>query len=35
MRAGAFGGMRIGRGNGSTRKKTAPVLFGPPLIPHE
>jgi hypothetical protein len=24
---GAFGGMRIGKGNGSTRRKPAPVLL--------
>jgi hypothetical protein len=30
---GEIGGM-IGRGNRSTRKKTAPVLLCPPQIPH-
>jgi hypothetical protein len=32
---GAIGGMRIGRGNRSTRRKTAPVQLCPPQIPHE
>jgi hypothetical protein len=32
---GAFGGMRIGRGNRSTRKKPAPVPLCPPQIPHD
>jgi hypothetical protein len=32
---GAFGGMRIGRGNRSTRRKPAPVPFCPPQIPHD
>jgi hypothetical protein len=32
---GAVGGMRIGRGNGSTRRKPAPVPLGPPQIPHD
>jgi hypothetical protein len=32
---GAVGGMRIGRGNGSTRRKPAPVPFCPPQIPHD
>jgi hypothetical protein len=30
---GAAGGMRIGRRNGSTRRKPAPVPFCPPQIP--
>jgi hypothetical protein len=32
---GAVGGMRIGMGNRSTRKKFAPVPFCPPQIPHD
>jgi hypothetical protein len=32
---GAIGGMRIGRGNRSTRRKFAPVLLCPPQIPHD
>jgi hypothetical protein len=32
---GAVGGMRIGRGNRSTRKKPAPVLLSSPQIPHD
>jgi hypothetical protein len=32
---GTVGGMIIGRGNGSTRKKPAPVLLCPPQIPHD
>jgi hypothetical protein len=32
---GAIGGMKIGRGNQSTRRKPAPVLLGPPQIPHD
>jgi hypothetical protein len=32
---GAVGGMRIGRGNRSTRRKPAPVLLCPPQIPHD
>jgi hypothetical protein len=32
---GAVGGMRIGRGNRSTRKKPAPVSLCPPQIPHD
>jgi hypothetical protein len=32
---GAVGGMRIGRGNRSTRKKPAPVPLCPPQIPHD
>jgi hypothetical protein len=31
---GAVGEMRLGRGNRSTRKKPAPVLLGPPQLPH-
>jgi hypothetical protein len=31
---GAVGGMRIGKGNRSTRRKTAPVPFCPLKIPH-
>jgi hypothetical protein len=30
---GVNGGMRIGRGNRSTRRKTAPVPLFPPQIP--
>jgi hypothetical protein len=30
---GEFGGMKIGRGNGSTRRKAAPALLCPPQIP--
>jgi hypothetical protein len=30
---GAIGGMKIGRGNRSTRKKRAPVPLCPPQIP--
>jgi hypothetical protein len=32
---GAVGGMRIGRGNRSTRKKPAPVPLCPPQIPYD
>jgi hypothetical protein len=32
---GAIGGMRIGRGNRSTRRKPAPVPLFPPQIPHD
>jgi hypothetical protein len=32
---GAVGGMKIGRGNGSTRRKPAPEPLCPPQIPHE
>jgi hypothetical protein len=32
---GAVGGMRIGRGNRSTRRKPAPVPLRPPQIPHD
>jgi hypothetical protein len=31
---GATGGMKIGRGNRSTRRKAAPAPFCPPQIPH-
>jgi hypothetical protein len=31
---GVVGGMRIGRGNRSTRRKSAPVTLCPPQIPH-
>jgi hypothetical protein len=30
---GAIGGMKIGRGNRSTRRKPAPASFCPPQIP--
>jgi hypothetical protein len=32
---GAVGGMRIGRGNRSARRKPAPVPLCPPQIPHD
>jgi hypothetical protein len=32
---GAIGGMKIGRGNRSTRRKPAPVSLCPPQIPHD
>jgi hypothetical protein len=32
---GAVGGMRIDRGNRSTRRKLAPVPLCPPQIPHD
>jgi hypothetical protein len=32
---GAVGGMRIGRGNGSTRRKPATVQLFPPQIPYD
>jgi hypothetical protein len=32
---GAFGGMRIDRGNQSTRRKPAPVPICPPQNPHD
>jgi hypothetical protein len=32
---GATDGMKIGRGNRSTRRKPAPVSFCPPEIPHD
>jgi hypothetical protein len=31
----AVGGMNIGRGNRSTRRKPAPTPFCPPKIPHD
>jgi hypothetical protein len=31
---GEIGGMRIGRGNRSTRRKLAPTPFCPPEIPY-
>jgi hypothetical protein len=31
---GAISGMKIGRGNRTTRRKPAPVPFCPPQIPH-
>jgi hypothetical protein len=31
---GEIGGMKIGRGNRSTRRKPAPTPLGPPQIPH-
>jgi hypothetical protein len=31
----AVGGMRIGKGNRSTRRKPAPVPLCPPQIPHD
>jgi hypothetical protein len=31
---GAVVGIRFGRGNGSTKRKLAPVPFCPPRIPH-
>jgi hypothetical protein len=31
---GEFGGMMIGKRNQSTRRKSGPVPFCPPLIPH-
>jgi hypothetical protein len=31
----AVGGMRIGRGNRSTRRKPAPMPLGPPQLPHD
>jgi hypothetical protein len=31
---GAIGGMKIGRGNRSTRRKPAPAPLCPPQIPH-
>jgi hypothetical protein len=34
-KCGAFGAMRIGRGNLSTWKKPAPVSLCPPQIPHD
>jgi hypothetical protein len=32
---GAIGGIKIGRGNRSTRRKPAPVPLCPPQIPHD
>jgi hypothetical protein len=32
---GAIAGMKIGRGNRSTRRKTAPAPLCPPQIPHD
>jgi hypothetical protein len=32
---GAIGGMKIGRGNRSTRRKRAPTPLSPPQIPHD
>jgi hypothetical protein len=32
---GVIGGMRIGRGNRSTRRKSAPAPLCPPQIPHD
>jgi hypothetical protein len=32
---GAIGGMKIDRGNRSTRRKPAPVPLCPPQIPHD
>jgi hypothetical protein len=32
---GVVGGMRIGRGNRSTQRKSVPVPFCPPQIPHD
>jgi hypothetical protein len=32
---GAYGGMRIGKGNRSTRKQPATVPVCPPQIPHD
>jgi hypothetical protein len=32
---GAIGGMKIGRGNLSTRRKPAPAPLCPPQIPHD
>jgi hypothetical protein len=32
---GAIGGMKIGRGNRSTRRKLAPAPLCPPQIPHD
>jgi hypothetical protein len=32
---GAVGGMRIGRGNRTTRRKPAPLPLCPPQIPHD
>jgi hypothetical protein len=35
VECGAVGGMRIGRENRITRRKTAPVPLDPPQIPHD
>jgi hypothetical protein len=32
---GEFGGMMIGKGNRSTRRKPAPVPLCPPQVPHD
>jgi hypothetical protein len=32
---GAIGGIKIGRGNRSTRRKPVPAPFCPPQIPHD
>jgi hypothetical protein len=32
---GEFGGMMIGKGNRSTRRKSSPVPLCPPQIPHD
>jgi hypothetical protein len=32
---GAIGGLKIGRGNGSTRRKPAQTPLCPPQIPHD
>jgi hypothetical protein len=32
---GAIGGMNVGKGNRSTRRKPAPAPLGPPQIPLE
>jgi hypothetical protein len=32
---GTIGGIRIGRGNRSTRRKLAPMPLCPPQIPHD
>jgi hypothetical protein len=32
---GAIVGMKIGKGNRSTRRKSAPLLLCPPQIPHD
>jgi hypothetical protein len=32
---GAVGGIKIGQGNRSTRRKPDPVLLCPPQIPHD
>jgi hypothetical protein len=34
-KSGAFGGMRIGRGNRSTPRKPVPVIFCPSQILHD